>query len=313
MYVLQRQRVWRVEPTALRFSDVRLVDGMPISWRVRLRRLPDALRLAAWLLLVLALARPQSGRSQEVIRGQGIDIVLALDISGSMSALDFAPQNRLEAARAVISSFVAGRQFDRIGLVVFARDAFQLVPPTLDYPTLLRALDSMKLATQLGIGDGTAIGLGLASSANLMRNDNAASKVIILLTDGANNAGGLGPITAAQMVAALNMKVYTIGMGKTGLVPVPVDDAGNTQMIESDLDEPTLQAVAATTGGQYFRAQDLGDLQRVYDQINRLERSDVQQQIFVRWQEQAWPLLWAALAGLVAERLLRQTVLQTLP
>jgi Ca-activated chloride channel family protein len=313
VYVLQRQRVWRFESAALRYADVRLVEGLPVSWRVRLRWLPNALRLAAWLLLVVALARPQSGRSQEVIRGQGIDIVLALDISGSMSALDFAPQNRLEAAKAVISSFVTGRRFDRIGLVVFARDAFQQVPPTLDYPALLRALDSMRLATQLGIGDGTAIGLGLASAANLMRRDNAASKVIILLTDGANNAGGLGPVTAAQIVAALNMRVYTIGMGKTGLVPVPVDEAGNTQMIESDLDEPTLQRVAATTGGQYFRAADLGDLQRVYDQINRLERSDVQQQIFVRWQEQAWPLLWVAAVCLLAERVLRQTVLQTLP
>jgi Ca-activated chloride channel family protein len=313
LYVLQRRRVWRFEAAALRYGDVRLVEGLPVSWRVRLRWLPDALRLGAWLLLVVALARPQSGRSQEVIRGQGIDIVLALDISGSMSALDFAPQNRLEAAREVISNFVAGRRFDRIGLVVFARDAFQQVPPTLDYPTLLRALDSVRLATQLGIGDGTAIGLGLASSANLMRSDTASSKVIILLTDGANNAGGLGPVTAAQMVAALNMRVYTIGMGKTGLVPVPVDDAGNTQMIESDLDEPTLQAVAATTGGQYFRATDLGDLQRVYDEIDRLERSDVQQQIFVRWQEQAWPLLWAAAVCLLVERVLRQTAFQTLP
>jgi Ca-activated chloride channel family protein len=313
MYLIQRRLRWRVGAAALRYADVRLVEGLPVSWRVRLRWLPDALRLGAWLLLVVALARPQSGRSQEVIRGQGIDIVLALDISGSMAALDFAPQNRLDAAKDVISSFVAGRRFDRIGLVVFAHNAFQQVPPTLDYPTLLRALGSVGLATQLGIGDGTAIGLGLASSANLMRSDNTASKIIILLTDGANNAGGLGPVTAAQMVAALNMRVYTIGMGKTGLVPVPVDDAGNTQMVESDLDEPTLQAVAATTGGRYFRAEDLGDLQRVYDEINRLERSDVQQQIYVRWQELAWPLLWGAAVCLLIERLLRQTVLQTLP
>lgn len=303
---------WRESHAVLHYSDMRLLAGLPVSWRVRFRRLPDALRLLAWLLLALALARPQSGRTQEIIRGQGIDIVLSLDISGSMAALDFAPQNRLEAAKTVISDFIAGREFDRIGLVVFAQDSFQQTPPTLDYGTLLRSLEEIQLAPDLGLPDGTAIGLGVASAANMVRQSKAASKVIILLTDGANNAGGIGPLTAAQAVAALSIRVYTIGMGKTGLVPVP-DDTGGTVMMESDLDETTLQAIADTTGGRYFRAEDPDRLQRIYDQINALERSDVARQVYVNWQEQAGMLLATALAALVIERFLRQTAFQTTP
>lgn len=297
---------------AVQFSDARLLRDLPAGWRVRLRHLPDALRLLVWLLLALALARPQSGRSQEIIRGQGIGIVLALDISGSMAALDFAPQNRLEAAKAVISRFVNEREFDRIGLVVFAQDAFQQTPLTLDYAALLRGLEELRLAGELGLPDGTAIGLGLASAANMLRAGETASRVIILLTDGANNAGGISPTTAADAAAAFGIRVYTIGMGKAGLVPVP-DSAGNTQMIESDLDETTLQGIAAATGGQYFRAEDLDNLQRVYDQINTLERSDVTRQVFVDWQDQAWLLLWPALLLLALERGLRQTVFRTIP
>lgn len=303
---------WREAIPVIRYSDVRLTDNLPVSWRVRLRRLPDILRLLAWLLLVLALARPQSGRTQEIIRGQGIDIVLAVDISGSMTALDFAPQNRLEAAKTVISSFIAGREFDRIGLVVFAQDSFQQMPPTLDYNTLLRSLDEVQLATDLGLADGTAIGLGIASAGNMLRQSTAASKVIVLLTDGANNAGGIGPLTAAAAVTALGIRVYTIGMGKPGLVPMP-DDAGGTQMVQSDLDEETLQAIAQTTGGQYFRAENPDSLQRIYDQINALERSDVVRQVYINWQEQAGGLLGIALAALIFERLLRHSVFQTIP
>ncbi|NWG16631.1 MAG: VWA domain-containing protein [Chloroflexi bacterium] len=302
----------RSSPPLVRYSDVRLVDDLPTGWRVRFRPLPDILRLAAWVLLVIGLARPQSGRAQELIRGQGVDIVLALDISGSMAALDFTPQNRLEAAKSVIGDFIAGRSFDRIGLVVFAQEAFHQTPPTLDYAALQRSLGDVQLATTLGLADGTAIGMGIASAANMLRQSAAASKVIILLTDGANNAGGIGPATAAQAVAALGIRVYTIGMGTTGLVLVP-DDAGNTQLVESDLDEATLQAIADVTGGLYFRAGDLVDLQRVYDQINALERSDVVRQTVVRWQEQAGWVLWPALVLLVIERLLRYTILQTIP
>src|SRR5687767_7995909 len=187
---------WRPVVMTIRYSDLRLLDGISVGWRARFHRFPDVLRLLAWLILIIALARPQGGRTQQIIRGQGIDIVLALDISGSMAALDFAPQNRLDAAKSVISNFIVGRDFDRIGLVAFARDAFQQTPPTLDYPTLVKSLDTLQLATVLKIDDGTAIGLGIASAGNMLRSSTTLSKIIILLTDGANNAGGIGPVTA---------------------------------------------------------------------------------------------------------------------
>jgi Ca-activated chloride channel homolog len=304
---------WRPAAMTMRYSDVRLLDGLAIGWRARFHRVPDMLCLLAWLILLIALARPQGGRTQEIIRGQGIDIVLALDISGSMAALDFAPQNRLDAAKSVISNFIVGRAFDRIGLVAFARDAFQQTPPTLDYPTLVKSLEALQLATVLRIDDGTAIGLGIASAGNMLRTSTTASKIIILLTDGASNSGGIGPVTAAQAVATFGIRVYTIGMGKIGLVPVPVDDAGNTQLVESDLDEPTLQTIAQSTNGKYFRAQDLSDLQAIYDEIDRLERSDVERQIFTNWQEQFEGFLWVSIILLMLERLLRHTIFQTIP
>lgn len=312
LYMLYRRGWWRPRQTTIRYSDVRLVEGLSTQWRARLHWLPDVLRWAGWALLVIGLARPQSGRTQDVLRGQGIDIVLALDISGSMAALDFEPQNRLEAAKSVISNFIDGREFDRIGLVVFAQDAFQIVPPTLDYPVLLRSLTNIQLAPALNLEDGTAIGLGIASAGNMLRQSQAASKVVILLTDGVNNSGGVGPVTAAQAVAALGMRVYTIGMGKLGLVPMP-DGSGGTQLVESEIDEATLQTVADTSNGRFFRAEDLADLQSVYDQINSLERSDVERQIYVRWQDQSFFLLWIAAILLIGERVARQTVFQTVP
>jgi Ca-activated chloride channel homolog len=304
---------WLPVATAMRYSDLRLLNGLAIGWRARFHRLPDVLRMLAWLLLIIALARPQGGRTQQIIRGRGIDIVLVLDISGSMAALDFAPQNRLDAAKSVISDFIVGRDFDRIGLVAFARDAFQQTPPTLDYSTLVKSLNALELATVLEVDDGTAIGLGIASAGNMLRASDTVSKIIVLLTDGANNSGGIGPITAAQAVATFGIRVYTIGMGKTGLVPVPVDDVGNTQMVESDLDEPTLQIIAQSTNGKYFRAQDLPDLQAIYDEINRLERSDIERQTFINWQEQSEGFLWGSIILLVLERLLRHTIFQIIP
>jgi Ca-activated chloride channel family protein len=301
--LIQRFGGWRFEPPLMRYSDVRLVQGLSQSWRVRFRRWPDIMRLAAWLLLVIGLARPQGGHSQEVVRGQGVDIILALDISGSMDNLDFAPQNRLEAAKSVIADFISGRVFDRMGLVVFAEDAFHQTPPTLDYDALLRALAEVQLASELGMGRQTAIGLGLSSSANMLRASTAPSKVIILLTDGANTAGAIDPVTAAQAVAALGIRVYTIGIG----TPEFAEESGES------LDEETLQTIASVTNGRYFLARDLATLQEVYDQIDVLERSAVERQVFVQWQEQAGSWLTAAFALLIGERILRHTVFQTIP
>ena len=304
---------WRGASSALLiYSDTRLVDNLPGSWRVRLRRLPDVLRAVSWALLVLALARPQVGNTQEIIRGSGVDIVLALDISGSMGTEDFGSQNRLEAAKSVIKTFVEAREFDRIGLVVFAQNAFHQSPPTLDYRMLIQLLEEIQLAPDLGLDDGTAIGLGLASAANMLRDSETASKVIILLTDGAHNADGLAPVDAARRVAALGMRVYTIGIGDAASLPVA--SAGEVVFVENGLDEATLIEIATIAEGVYFRAMGLEDLRAVYDQINRLEQSDIERQLFVLWQDQAvgW-LLSFSLLFLVSERVLRHTFLQTIP
>jgi Ca-activated chloride channel homolog len=303
---------------ALLYSDIRLMSGLPVGWRTRLRRLPDLLKGIAWLLLVIALARPQIGNARELLRGEGIDIVLVLDISGSMAALDFQPGTRLDAAKRVITDFIAGRQFDRIGLVVFARSAYQQAPLTLDYDVLSRLLEQVRIINEIVdasgrpvLLDGTAIGLGIASAGTMLRDSTAPSKVIVLLTDGDNNAA-LDPLTAADAVAALGVRVYTIGMGTSGQVPIP-DNSGNIIYTESDLDEPTLQEIATRTGGLYFRAEDPAGLQSIYESIDRLERARVERQVFVPWQDIAWPLIIGALGLLLVERLLQDTLLQTTP
>lgn len=300
--------------SALRYSDTRLMAGLSTSWRVRLRKLPDILRALVWVTLVIVLARPQTGRTQELIRGQGVDIVLALDISESMNTQDFGEQNRLEAAKDVIAEFIHERDFDRIGLVVFARQAFHQSPPTLDYDVLTQLLDEVQLASVLGIEQGTAIGLGLASAANMLRDSQSPSKVVILLTDGAHNAEGISPVDAAMSLALLGIRVYTIGVGSSDAVPVAISPDGTTQYVENGLDEATLIEVAEMTSGRYFRAEELGDLRAVYDQINILEKSDIERQVFISWQDQAaWMLLPAALLLLLAERVLRHTTFQTVP
>jgi len=312
-YWLYQGRKWRLTVNSFSYSHMQLVEAAPQTWRVRFAFLPDALRLTGWLILVAALARPQQGNTQEVIQGQGIDIVLALDVSGSMAALDFAPQNRLEAAQSVITDFIRRREFDRLGLVVFARDAYHVIPPTADYEALLRALQVVQLAPQMGLDDGTAVGMGLAASANMLSQSTAASRVIVLLTDGANNAGVIGPETAAAAASALGVRVYTIGMGDIGLVPIPVDQAGNTRLVESDLDEDTLQAIARLTGGQYFRSTDGANLERAYEQIDRLERSPVERATRTEWRDLAGWLIGSAFALLLTDYLLRHLVFTVLP
>jgi len=288
--------------TTFRYSDTRLFAGLPTSWRLRYRWLPNLCRCVAWICLILALARPQFGQGQQVLRGQGVDIVLAFDISSSMAATDFAPQNRLEAAKSVITTFIQSREFDRLGLVVFAQDAFQLIPPTLDYVILERTLANTRIATEIGLVDGTAIGQGIASAANMLRSGTAASKVIILLTDGANNAGDIGPLTAAQAVAALGIRVYAVGM-----IPADVSPSPDT------VDPEVLRSIASITNGQYFLASNSTDLQNIYTQINALERSDVEKEIVYRWQEQFMIFAFFALIFLVVERVLRSTIFQVVP
>ena len=245
-----------------------------------------------------------------------MDIGLALDISGSMASLDFEPQNRLEAAKDVISDFVQKRPYDPIGLVVFASDAFSQSPPTTDHNVLLRLLDRTELATDLGIDDGTAIGMGLANAGNMLKDSDAKSRVIILLTDGVNNAGEIDPLTAAEATEALGIRVYTIGMGRPGQVPVPVVDVfGREQIVyqESALDEVTLQEIASITGGQYYRAENTAGLRQIYDEIDSLEKSQVEVERFTRFQELMGWLLIPALGLVVSEMVLRKTVFRKLP
>lgn len=287
-------------PPVLRYSDTRILAGLPAGMRVRLRRLPDVLRVLAWLLLLIALARPQYGTGEEILRGQGIDIVLVLDISDSMAQTDFNGMSRFDAAKEVMRDFVEGRYSDRIGLVVFAEDAYYQAPPTTDYNILLTLLDEVPLAGDQNLSNRTAIGMGIASATNMLRNSDAPSRVMILLTDGANNAGEIDPITAAQAADAFGMRVYTIGIG-------------TAEADSSALDETALRQIASITEGRYFNALNLTDLQNVYEQIDRLERTQVERQLDIQWQDQAWGFMIAALVCLILERLMRHSVFQSIP
>ncbi len=303
-------------PSGLRYANVKLAANAAPSWRVALRPILTGLRILAVALIVVALARPQTGQAREIVKGEGVDIALALDISGSMASLDFEPQNRLEAAKVVISDFVQGRPYDPIGLVVFASNAFSQSPPTTDHNVLLRLLDRSELSTDLGIEDGTAIGMGLANAGNMLKDSEAKSKVVVLLTDGVNNAGEIAPLTAAEAAKVLGIKVYTIGMGRPGQVPVPVRDVfGGEQVVmqESSLDEGTLQQIAEITGGRYYRAEDTGGLKQIYAEIDALEKSQVEVERPTRYRElMAW-LLIPALGLVASEMALRKTVFRTLP
>lgn len=300
---------------ALQYANVAPVRAGR-GWKSRLRPLLTVTRLVALALLIVGLARPQFVQAKEIVKGEGLDIVLALDISGSMASLDFQPQNRLEAAKRVIGDFIGERTYDRIGLVVFAREAFNQSPMTTDHAVLNRLLETVRLAPDLKINDGTAIGLGIANAANMLKDSQAKSRVVILLTDGVNNAGQIDPQTAANAAQALGLKVYTIGMGKTGQVPVPVTDMfGGKQVVyqESEIDEESLKQIAAKTGGMYFRAEDTRGLQQIYDRINQLEKSQIEITNFTQHVELMGWLLIPALALLLGEQLFSQTFFRRIP
>lgn len=301
----------RQRTATLQYSDLRLTTHLSPSIRYRLRFVLPVLRLLALALLIFALARPQSGSAREIISGEGVDIAIVLDISGSMAALDFDP-NRLGAARQVIHNFIDSRQYDRIGLVIFASEAFSQVPPTLDYSVLERILDETQVSWDIGLDSGTAIGLGLANGANMLRDSEADSRVIILLTDGANNSGQIDPLTAAQVAKALDIRVYTIGAARPGPAALPFPD-GRIEYRDSEIDEETLKEIADITGGLYFRAEDEIGLQEIYSTINELERSKVEVRTFTRYTELAVYFILTALTLLILEVLLRRTVLRKIP
>ena len=296
---------------AISISSTEGFRGAPRTFRWWLRHLPAVLRLTAFALMVVALARPQDAEEFSKTNTEGIDIVLALDVSGSMLARDFKP-DRITAAREVAGSFIADRYGDRIGIVVFAGEAFTQSPLTTDQATLQTLLSRVRSGI---IEDGTAIGLGLATGINRLRESEAKSKVIILLTDGVNNSGQITPLTAADIAAEQDIRVYTIGVGTRGEAPYPAMDMfGNMTFVKQkvDIDERTLREIADRTGGRYFRATDERALRKIYDEINTLEKSRVEvtqstvyHELYVVWVLAALGLL---LAEFMAEKLLLKRI-----
>lgn len=282
-----------------------------VSWRVHLRHVPFLLRLLAVAALIVVLARPQSTNSWQNSSTEGIDIMLAMDISSSMLAQDLKP-NRLEASKDVAASFINGRPNDNIGLVVFAAESFTQCPLTTDHTVLLNLFKDIQPGM---IQDGTSIGLGLANAVSRIKDSQAKSKVIILLTDGVNNAGEIAPVTAAEIAKTFGIRVYTIGVGTRGEAPYPFQTAFGIQYqnVPVEIDEPTLKQIASTTGGQYFRATDNASLKEIYSEIDQMEKTKISVQQFSKKQEEYknWALLVFAL--LLLELLLRNTLLRNIP
>ena len=281
------------------------------SWKVWLRHVPFILRMAAVAVLVVILARPQSTNSWQNSSTEGIDIVLAMDISTSMMAQDLTP-TRLEAPKDVASAFINGRPNDNIGLVVFAAESFTQCPLTTDHTVLLNLFKDVQPGI---IQDGTAIGLGLANAVSRIKDSQAKSKVIILLTDGVNNQGEIAPVTAAEIAKTFGVRVYTIGVGTQGKAPYPFQTAFGVQYMDVDveIDEPTLKQIAATTGGQYFRATDNASLKEIYSEIDKMEKTKISVQEYSKKQEEYknWAILLFSL--LLVEILLRNTLLRNIP
>ena len=305
-YVLRHKK----QEASVRFSDMKGFVKLPKTWKAYLRHLLFALKMAALTLLIVALARPQSSSTNSTSNIEGIDIVMAMDVSGSMLARDLKP-DRLTAAKRVASDFVEGRPGDRMGLVIFSGESFTQVPLTTDHVVMLNMLAEMKNGL---IDDGTAIGDGLATAISRLKDSEAISKVIILLTDGLNNAGSVDPYTAGEMAKLFGIRVYTIGVGSYGTAPYPVQTPFGTQIqqMKVEIDEKLLTQIANMTGGKYFRATSNQKLDEVYQEIDKLERSKIEVTEFRRLHEEFYPLVAWALALLLLVFLLRKTIFRTL-
>jgi len=295
----------------LQFSSLQIFNNIPQTVRERLRHVPLALRLLAIAVFIIAFARPQSVSDKQNISTEGIDIVLELDLSGSMLAEDFSP-NRIEAAKQVASEFIDGRTNDRIGLVVFSAESFTQCPLTTDYPVLKNLLREVKNGM---IADGTAIGLAIANGVNRLKDSKAKSKVMILLTDGVNNRGEIDPITAARIAATYGIRIYTVGVGAQGEAPYPVQTPFGIrrQLIPVDLDEKGLTQVAEMTGGKYYRATDNRKLKAIYKEIDQLERTKIEVTAYKRYSELYSGWLLAGFIAMLIEVGLGVTVLRRNP
>ena len=298
---------------SLRLPSTRSVDGLT-SWRSTLRPFLPLLRVAALVLMIVALARPRLDLSEESVTAEGIDIVLTMDLSTSMGAQDFNP-NRLEVAKQVARDFVSRREYDRIGLVAYAGEAYTKAPLTVDKEIINRFIGELEMGE---ITDGTAIGLGLETAINRLKDSEAASKIIILLTDGENNAGDRHkPEVAAEIAKQYGIRVYTIGVGSGEETLMPSAPIGGGRYrfkpTRGTVDDKLLAYIAEETDGRYFRARDTEELESIYDYIDELEKTEIETTVFRRYEEQFARFLWVGLGLLLLETLLRYTVLRTVP
>jgi Ca-activated chloride channel homolog len=286
-------------------------SGYRPTFRQRLRHLPFVLRLAGLSFIIIALARPQSSSRGQNVFSEGIDIMLAMDISGSMLAEDLKP-NRIEAAKAVAIDFIKSRPNDRIGLVVFAGESFTQCPITSDHDVLINLFGSIKTGI---MADGTALGDGLATAVSRIKDSKAKSKVIILLTDGVNNQGAIAPLTAAEIAKAFKIRVYTIGVGTKGMAPYPFQTPGGIiyQNVEVQIDEPTMKKISNLTGGEYFRATNNKTLKEIYQQIDKLEKTKVEVTEYSRRSEEFLPFALLATLLLSMEIITKNTIFRSLP
>jgi Ca-activated chloride channel family protein len=302
---------------AIEYSDVSLARDVARRSKSRIGNFLWLLPILAAALMIVGLARPQRGHSRTEVTANGIDIVLALDVSGSMQALDFLidgrRQNRIDVVKSVVAKFIDERTDDRIGIISFAGAPYLISPITLDHDWLQQNLERVTIG---GTDDGTAIGSAIAASVNRLRMTTAKSKVVVLLTDGVNNTGKISPIAAAEAAKALGVKIYTIGVGVRGKAPIPVrDQAGNMRIVmaQVDVDEKTLQTIANDTGGKFYRATDTDSLQKIYEQINQYEKTAQTVQKFERYDElYPWAVI-PAMAILALGSLLGQTRYRRLP
>ena len=310
-YLMYRKKS---EPT-MRMSDTRAYRYAPRSWRVTLMPLQLLLRLAVFVLLVLVLARPQTQNSWKNETMEGIDIMLAMDVSTSMLAEDLKP-NRIEAAKQVAADFIVGRPNDNIGLTIFAGEAFTQCPMTTDHTSLLNLLHNVRtdIAQHL-IEDGTAIGMGLANAVSRLKESKAKSKVVILLTDGSNNRGDLSPMTAAEIAKSFGIRVYTIGVGTNKVAPYPMQVAGGVQYINIpvEIDTKMLNDIAAATDGDFYRATNNKELKQIYKEIDKLEKSKLNVKKYSKRYEAYQPYAIAAMLLLLLELLMRITIFRKLP
>ena len=311
-YVMYRKKS---EPT-MRMSDTFAFRYAPKSWKVRLMPVQMILRLFTFTMLVLALARPQTSNSWKNRQTEGIDIMLAVDVSTSMLAEDLKP-NRLEAAKMVAAEFISGRPDDNIGLTIFAGESFTQCPMTTDHTSLLNLLQNVRadIAARGLISDGTAIGMGLANAVGRLKASKAKSMVVILLTDGSNNMGDISPMTAAEIAQSLGIRVYTIGVGTNKVAPYPMPVAGGVQYVNMpvEIDTKTLSEIAQTTQGDFYRATNNNELKKIYKEIDQLEKSKMSVKKFKKKFDAFPPFVMAAALALLLELLLRITIFRRIP